>query len=106
MPCSNFLAWLFSATLIIFTWLKKETNPKNRGDFKNEDNYKNEEDLRNDDDLRNENDLRNEDDLKIEDDLKCEDDLKIVKDHSALPYTAVAVIFISFSEVYWCLRCK
>ena len=34
----------------------------------------------------------NEDNLKTEDNLKNKDDLEIVKDHTALPYTAVAVI--------------
>ena len=44
--------------------------------------------------------LKNEDALKTEDNLKTEDDLKIVKDHIALPYTAVAVIF-KRDIVYW-----
>ena len=44
-------------------------------------------------DLKNEDDLKNEEDLKNDDDLKNEADLKIVKAHTALPCTAVAVIF-------------
>ena len=37
---------------------------------------------------------KNEDDLKTEDYLKTEHDLKIVKDHTALPYTAIAILFL------------
>ena len=35
---------------------------------------------------------QNEDDLKIENHLKNEDDLKIVNDHTALPFSAFALI--------------
>ena len=58
------------------------------------DDLKNEYNLKNENDLKNKDNLKDEDNLKNEDDVKDEDDLKIVKDHTALPYTADAVIFL------------
>ena len=41
---------------------------------------------------------KNEDNLKSEDDLKKEDKHKIVKDHTALLYAAIGVIFVRISD--------
>ena len=48
---------------------------------------------KNEDDFKKRDDLKNWDKLK-EDNLTIKDDLKIVKDHTALPFTAIAVIFM------------
>ena len=50
--------------------------------------------LKNEDDLKNDDDLKNWNKPKKENNLINKDDLEIVKDHTTLPFTVIAVIFL------------